>query len=194
MTGTPPMVGAQLRAAIESELHALSAAVSSHPFNSSHVHRYLRPLTPEEVELANMGQVPALPGGQVMALLDLNLLPAPFDREKPTAGPEGKGVAVPLLAMVGATEPAIPCYPFGGLFEQLAPRVVRAVHGVLDAQRKSVAAAESTEVEADERSPLVALMAPDVGQKRDLAIQLAVALFRLAMHEGNGHQEEIATE
>lgn len=169
------MVGAQLRGAIEGELHNLAAAVPKSG------HRYLRPLTPEETEFVNMGQVPAFDNSEILGLLDLNLLEPPFDREKPRAGPDGSGVHVPLLALVGSTEPIVPCYPLRDLFEGLAPRVVRSIHAVLQKQGGQ---------ENDEAAPLVAILVPADGDKRDLAMPLALSLFRLAIHEGNGHTEE----
>jgi hypothetical protein len=136
-----------------------------------------------------MGQVPSLPGGEVMALLDV--APTAGTLSAQGAGPGGAGVHVPLLARAGETDPSIPCYPLAALYGAQSARVVEAVHAVLAAQRGSIAAGDKAglDVKADEGTPLVALVVPHDGEKRDLAIQLAIGLFRLAMNEGNGHEE-----
>lgn len=196
--GSPMMIGAQLRTHIESELSALRDKVLSSPAGV-----WLRPLTPEETELVNMGQVPGLGGGEVLALLDLQLREAPFFADRQRAGPDGMGVHVPLLAHAGSTEPEVPCYPFKQLFGQQAPRAVAGVRGVVAAQRtRATQDAPHTPAEATRQTerfrhlddaPLVAVTVPADGHNRDLAMPLALSLFRLAMHEGNGHTEGFQT-
>lgn len=168
----PPQAhaGAELRTAIENELEILRKRVAKDDM-------YLHPLNSDETEFVNMGQVPAPPaGGEVMALLDL--APPGISRDRQKAGPQGKGTHVPLLAHVGQTEPAVPCYPLVELFSDLAPRVLGRVREAVAAQGREVGSAS-----------LVAVIVPPSGEKRDLAIPLAIALFRLAMFEGNGHEE-----
>lgn len=196
--GSPMMVGAQLRTQIETELSELRQRVLA-----SAPGVWLRPLTPEETELVNMGQVPSADGAEVMALLDLQLNEAPFFADRQRAGPDGMGIHVPLLAHLGSTEPEVPCYPFKLLFGQQAPRAIAAVRDVVAAQRKRVTeAAEHSTKEVTEQTerfrhlddaPLVALTVPANGQNRDLGMPLAISLFRLAMHEGNGHEEGFQT-
>lgn len=143
-----------------------------------------------------MGQVPASPGAEVLALLDLDLRPVPTslpgDKRKTVTG----GVHVPLLAHMGHTEPAVPCYPLRDLFGARAERVVGHIHDVLGAQvaRNSTGKGEATrrELEAAARdASLVAVVVPADGAFRDLAMGSALALFRLALHEGNGQEEGV---
>lgn len=196
--GTPMMIGAQLRTQIETELSDMRDKVLSSPPG-----QWLRPLTQEETELVNMGQVPGFEGAEVMALLDLQLNEAPFFADRQRAGPDGMGVHVPLLAHLGSTEPEVPCYPFKLLFGQQAPRAISGVRDVIAAQRKRETEAgkhttqentrETEEFRHLDDAPLVALVVPSQGENRDLGMPLAIALFRLAMHEGNGHEEGFQT-
>lgn len=165
------MVGAELRTTIENELEILRNRLTQDD-------TFLHPLSGEETEFVNMGQVPAPPqGGEVMALLDL--APPGISRDRPSS-PAG-GTHVPLLAHVGQTEPAVPCYPLVELFQELAPRVLGRIREAVAAQGREVGQAN-----------LVAVVVPKDGEKRDLAIPLAIALFRLAMFEGNGQGETFA--
>lgn len=188
------MVGSQLRTQIEGELDALRRQVLSAPAGE-----WLRPLTQEETELVNMGQVPGFEGAEVISLLDLQLHEAPFFKDRQRAGPDDMGVHVPLLAHVGSTAPEVPCYPFKLLFGQQAPRAISAVRDVVAAQRERATQdgphSVENNTEQTERfrhlddAPLVAVLVPNAGDNRDLALPLAMSLFRLAMHEGNGHEE-----
>ena len=196
--GTPMMIGAQLRTQIESELNNMRERVLK-----SKPGVWLRPLTQEETELVNMGQVPGFENAEVMALLDLQLREAPFFKDRQRAGSDGMGIHVPLLAHLGSTEPEVPCYPFKLLFGQQAPRAITAVRDVIAAQRKRVTeAAEHSTKEVTEQTekfrhlddaPLVAVLVPNGGENRDMGMPLAISLFRLAMHEGNGHEEGFQT-
>lgn len=136
-----------------------------------------------------MGQVPCPDGCEVLALLDLSIGPGGIKHAG--VGPDGKGVHVPLLALVGSTEPAVPCYPVENLFGGGAPDVAGKVRGVVDAQRKAQhqegsIAQGMEDIRRDKSTNLIAVLVPPDG-KRDLGLPLALALFRLAMAEGNGY-------
>lgn len=182
---------AALRDAIVAELDTLNDRLLSLPSEQSSTPGWLLPLTRAETDFVNMGQVPCPDGCEMLALLDLSTGPGAI--KNAGVGPEGKGVHVPLLALVGSTEPAVPCYPVENLFGDTAPSVMGKVRGLVAAQRKaqqgeggSVAQGmEDIRRDAGDAS-LVALLVPGDG-KRDLGLPLALALFRLAMAEGNGY-------
>lgn len=141
-----------------------------------------------------MGQVPCPDGCEVLALLDLSTGPGAI--KHPGVGPDGTGVHVPLLAMVGSTEPAVPCYPMENLFGRASDSVAGKIRGLVDAQRKAQNQGEGEsvaqgmeEIRRDSGVDLIALMVPPDG-KRDLGLPLALALYRLAMAEGNGYVGE----
>jgi hypothetical protein len=178
---------AELRDAIVAELDALASKLTSLSPEHAATPGWLLPLTRAETDFVNMGQVPCPEGCEVLALLDLST--GPKGIEHPGVGPDGTGVHVPLLAMVGSTEPAVPCYPVGNLFRGAAAGVTDKIRGAVDAQRKAGAetiAQGLQDAGRDTGASLIALLVPPDG-KRDLGLPLALALFRLAMAEGNGY-------
>ncbi|KAL1410793.1 hypothetical protein Q8F55_001735 [Vanrija albida] len=186
--------GADLRQAVEAELSTLRSKIAALGGGASPDASWLRPLSRDETVLVNMGQVPASPGAEVLALLDLDLrdvvTSAPGEKKVTPTG----GVHVPLLAHIGHTEPAVPCYPLRDLFGARAPRVVGHIQDVLGAQvaRSSAGKGPDTRrgLEASARdATLVAVVVPADGGFRDLAMPSALALFHLALHEGNGQDE-----
>ncbi|WOO81567.1 uncharacterized protein LOC62_03G005089 [Vanrija pseudolonga] len=189
--------GADLRSAVEAELSTLRSKIAGMGGGASPDAAWFRPLSRDETAFVNMGQVPSSPGAEVLALLDLDLRPVPTtlgdgDKRKTVTG----GVHVPLLAHMGHTEPAVPCYPLRDLFGARAPRVVGHIHDVLGAQvaRNSTGKGEAARAEletAARDASLVAVVVPADGAFRDLAMGSALALFRLALHEGNGQEEAV---
>jgi hypothetical protein len=190
--GTHAMVGRQLRDAVEAELATLRSRIAGLGGGAETDTTWLRQLSDEETAFVNLGQVPGVDGSEIITLIDLDLRAVPFtDAQK--AGPEGKGVHVPLLAHVGTTDPAVPCYPVNELFGGRGSHVAGLVKDVLGAQlaRKNAGSAES---QVKSGLPLVAVVVPAKGEQRDLALPLAISLYRLAMHEGNGHTEGTAAD
>ncbi|GMK54267.1 hypothetical protein CspeluHIS016_0108530 [Cutaneotrichosporon spelunceum] len=178
---------AELRDEIVSELKALASKLSALSPEQASTPGWLLPLTRAETGFVNLGQVPCPDGCEVLALLDLST--GPKGIEHPGVGPDGKGVHVPLFALVGSTEPTVPCYPVGNLFKDTARGVMSQIRAALDAQRRGAPATIAqglTDAGRDSGAELVALLVPPDG-KRDLGLPLALALFRLAMAEGNGY-------
>ncbi|BEI81401.1 hypothetical protein CcaverHIS002_0205610 [Cutaneotrichosporon cavernicola] len=178
---------AELRDEIVSEIEALASKLSALGPEQASTPGWLLPLTRVETDFVNMGQVPCPEGCEVLALLDLST--GPKGIEHPGVGPDGKGVHVPLFALVGSTDPTVPCYPVGNLFRDTAEGVMGKIRVAVDAQRQSgpeTIARGLTDAGRDKDAELVALLVPPDG-KRDLGLPLALALFRLAMAEGNGY-------
>lgn len=176
-----------MRDAIVGELEALASKLAALQPEHASTPGWLLPLTRAETDFVNMGQVPCPEGCEVLALLDLST--GPKGIEHAGVGPDGRGVHVPLLAMVGSTEPAVPCYPVGNLFGDTAEGVAGKIRVAVDAQPKGAAetiAQGMSEAGRDAGASLIALLVPPDG-KRDLGLPLALALFRLAMAEGNGY-------
>lgn len=184
------MVGRELRTQIESELSTMRSRIASLGAGATPNQSWLRVLTDEETALVNLGQVPGVDGAEVVTLLDLDLrdMPPELAAERQKTGKDGQGVHVPLLALAGTTEPAIPCYPLHELFGARGPKIAGLVRDVLAAQE---ARRDGGAVQDASDLPLVALVVPASGEQRDLGLPLALALFRLAMHEGNGHNEGV---